>query len=305
MASTAASGTAGAVVLRHAAIQATYAPSVYNTQPWILRLTPDDLAVHADPGRWLMSLDRMGRQLLISCGCALFNVRTSVAADGWQADIRRTPANLPDETLIATATVSSTGTGVADPVLAELNPWVQAGPDDSVRRSPADPMYLSERLRAAAVASGAELIPATGPTSRTALQQAIDHAEQVYRPDQDARTARWSSAGVLGSSEWSNSPVQSEAYLLTSVLVTPGDAAEDWITAGEAMQRMLLELARSGYAADLCLPAIEVAAVRARIQDIIGSAASPQAVLQIGPADQASPTPQRRLLLDVIRESAD
>ena len=294
------------MVLRHAAIQATYAPSVYNTQPWILRLAPDELALHADPGRWLMSLDRLGRHLLISCGCALFNARTSIAADGWRADVRRTQVELPDATLIATITASPAEEGAADPILAGLNRRVQIGPV-APYSIPAlvDLAELTGRLRAAISGVGAEMVPVVEPGRRSALQQAIDDAEEEYRRKQDERTARWSWAGVLGVSEWSNAPVRAEAYLLTAVLVTPGDTPADWVSAGECLQRILLELANAGYAADLCLPAVEVAGIRDRIHHILGNQAYPQAVLQLGPADPASPAPQRRLLVDVIRESTD
>jgi len=77
--------------LRRAAAQATLAASVHNTQPWRLVVAAGTLEIHADWTRKLSVLDPSGRQLLISCGCALFNARVALAAAGYQADVERFP----------------------------------------------------------------------------------------------------------------------------------------------------------------------------------------------------------------------
>ena len=68
--------------LRRAAVRATLAPSVHNTQPWRFELRPNELRIVADSSRQLQVLDPTARQLIISCGCALFNARVAVAASG-------------------------------------------------------------------------------------------------------------------------------------------------------------------------------------------------------------------------------
>ncbi len=77
--------------LRRAAVRATLAPSVHNTQPWRLSLGSDSVDLYRDPSRQLAVLDPSGRQLLISCGCALFNARVSLAASGWAVSVERFP----------------------------------------------------------------------------------------------------------------------------------------------------------------------------------------------------------------------
>ncbi len=66
--------------LRRAAIRATRAPSVHNTQPWRFVVRDGGLDVVADWSRRLTVLDPRGRQLLMSCGCAVFNARVALAA---------------------------------------------------------------------------------------------------------------------------------------------------------------------------------------------------------------------------------
>ena len=47
----------------------------------ILLFDRTSLELHADNDRQLRALDPTGRQLVISCGCALFNARVGLAAD--------------------------------------------------------------------------------------------------------------------------------------------------------------------------------------------------------------------------------
>ena len=54
---------------------AVRAPSVHNTQPWRFHVGPAGLELHADRSRQLPAVDPFGRELLISCGAALYGLR--------------------------------------------------------------------------------------------------------------------------------------------------------------------------------------------------------------------------------------
>jgi hypothetical protein len=58
-------------------------------QPWRFVLTENALEIYADPRRQLTVLDPTGRQLVISCGCAVFNARVALAACGYRAVVER------------------------------------------------------------------------------------------------------------------------------------------------------------------------------------------------------------------------
>jgi nitroreductase len=77
--------------LRYAAERTLLAPSIHNSQPWRLVLRRTSLELFADPARRLAVLDPRGRQLAISCGCALFNARVGLAKAGFDADVQRLP----------------------------------------------------------------------------------------------------------------------------------------------------------------------------------------------------------------------
>jgi hypothetical protein len=60
---------------------AARAPSVHNTQPWRFRAGEYAIELYADPVRKL-KVDRAGREMLISCGAALFGLRLAVRSLG-------------------------------------------------------------------------------------------------------------------------------------------------------------------------------------------------------------------------------
>jgi len=72
--------------------KAIWAPSVHNTQPW--RFTADggpQVSLHADVGRRLAVADPDGREMMISCGAALFNVRLALRILGYIPETRVLP----------------------------------------------------------------------------------------------------------------------------------------------------------------------------------------------------------------------
>jgi hypothetical protein len=60
---------------RFAVAYAILAPSSHNTQPWRFAIVDDELLVCADRSRSLAVIDPFDRELVISCGAALFNLR--------------------------------------------------------------------------------------------------------------------------------------------------------------------------------------------------------------------------------------
>lgn len=57
---------------------AVWAPSVHNTQPWRFRARPGELSLYADSERRLAAADPGGREMMISCGAALFTTRLAL-----------------------------------------------------------------------------------------------------------------------------------------------------------------------------------------------------------------------------------
>ena len=81
----------------------------------------------------------------------------------------------------------------------------------------------------------------------------------------------------------------------------PGDGPADWLRAGEALERVLLEITRHGYAASPLTQVTEVPSARAQLRSELGLAGYPHVLLRIGRAP-ATPGARRRRLVDVLVE---
>ena len=63
--------------------QAARAPSLHNSQPWRFRVAGETVELRADPQRQLRQADPDGREMLISCGAALFGLRLGLRRLGF------------------------------------------------------------------------------------------------------------------------------------------------------------------------------------------------------------------------------
>jgi hypothetical protein len=178
--------------LRRAAVRATRAPSIHNTQPWRFVLSADVLEIHADRSRQLRVLDPRGRQMTVSCGCALFNARASIAAAGYDSTVERSP-NLMQPVLLPRVLVGE-----------PRRSWLPIGAlDEEVERRHTNRRRFSDEpvpaadvaaLVEAAHAEGAVLFPVEREQHRQSTarlsQQAdnIENADPAYRAELRAWT---------------------------------------------------------------------------------------------------------------------
>jgi hypothetical protein len=89
------------------------APSVLNTQPWSFTVRDNRVELHADKDRQLQVLDPHGRQLLMSCGAALLNLRLAIVQRTRDPGVRLLPE--PTDPLhVATVTIGRSRTPTPD-----------------------------------------------------------------------------------------------------------------------------------------------------------------------------------------------
>jgi hypothetical protein len=319
-------GTAQATALRRAAVRATLAPSIHNTQPWRLHIKDGRLDVYVDRTRQLMVLDPTSRQLLISVGCAVMNARVSLAGSGVGVQVQRNPHPMHDDLLAALTPTAEP----ADAALAALDPVIEAR--QSNRRQFADdqvPEQVVGVLEDAAAAEESHLYVIRDPDQRSAVASLSQRADDIenLNPAYRAELRAWTSddAGrrdgvpalavprVDGTAQ-DEVPIRDfdtsgkgglpaatrSSRNQTLVLVcTTGDSPADWLRAGEALERILLEIARHGYCASPLTQVTEVPSARTALRTELSLVGYPHVLLRVGRAP-AAPASRRRRLVDVL-----
>jgi hypothetical protein len=80
----------------------------------------------------------------------------------------------------------------------------------------------------------------------------------------------------------------------TAVLITPGDTTDDWLRAGQALNRLLLRAATRWVFASLQSQPLESPGYREQVRDLLGLPGQPQMLLQFGRSNTAMATPRRQ-----------
>jgi hypothetical protein len=322
---------------------AMMAPSVYNNaQPWSFASSRAVISVYADPVRALSHTDPAGREIVISGGAALFNLRLAMRHLGFASRLRP----LPDPRRLDHLADVRWG-GYSRPTAGEeLLYRAMARCRTHHGRFTVEPVgapLINELSRLAHdepatlhVVGGAGRIRALGELVRMAeLTQRAELAISVERP-------RWTAppppgdpvaaldAGVAASNgdramngsgfaerhggpdpRWPDSPSPRRAgdhgVGVVAVLATRNDRPSDWLLAGQVLQRLLLHAAAHNVSAAFHTQPLELAEYRRRIQTEFTSGAYPQLLLRLGHAGHAGhaghdPTTSRRLVTDALRE---
>ena len=77
--------------IRDAVMLACRAPSLHNSQPWHWVAERGQLHLFADPKALVQTIDRSGREMILSCGAMLDHLRVAMAVAGWDTAVNRFP----------------------------------------------------------------------------------------------------------------------------------------------------------------------------------------------------------------------
>jgi hypothetical protein len=315
---------------RFAVRWAILAPSSHNTQPWRFTVLGDELLLSADRSRHLPTIDPFDRELIISCGAALLNLRVVFAHFGVPAEITTFPQST-DPDLVAR--IQFPGHGRPPSGLGDLIGAIPLRATNRLAFAEAEPPPdVIGRIRAAAEADGAvaRFVSAVDERRRVAGLIAEADRRQFGDPEFRHELARWiqPSRHDDGMPAWSQgiamladaaTPIVAMAIRTFDVgkgvaasheqlaqgspllvaLSTSVDDNDAWLATGQALQRVLLVVAQAGYAASYLNQPIEVADLRPRLADLMGTARWPQLLLRVG-RGPAVPHSPRRPLADVL-----
>ena len=301
---------------------ATRAPSSHNTQPWRFRVEDGGVTVYADPERRLPVNDPADRELTISGGCALMNLRVAAAAAGYAYRLESLPQ------------------GERASCLARLV-WQDGEPDaEEVNLAPAiDRRWTCRQLfRPTPIAQEAvEAFMATADQEGARLQlvepgeMRLEVARLVAQGDAlQWRDREWRAelAGWIRSRRGGDGltvPAAIAPFARAAVrgfdmgrrlgahdrklaedaprliaLCTEGDGRLDWLRAGQALERVLLAASQLGLQASYLNQPIQVASLRPRLRAALGDPGHPQVLLRLGYPQREPPAPTRRPVDDVI-----
>jgi nitroreductase len=301
---------------------ACLAPSSHNTQPWRFRITAAGIDLLADRTRALPVNDPDDRELLISCGAALFNLRCAVAAAGKAAELSLFPDAGDADWLARMRSVS----GVPDEVLALLATLV---PERRTWRlafapRPVAPSMVDALIDAAAV-EGVRLAPIVDAEGRDAIAALVAEGDRIqwHDPHWRRELSMWMHPRRSGDGLAIPSLIQPVAQAvvrtfdlghgvaakdqdlaahspLLAVLTTAGDTPSDWLAAGQGLERALLVAIELGLQASYLNQPVEVPELRRRLAELVGGTGMPQLVLRFGYPEGALPPTVRRPMEQVV-----
>ncbi|MFN8471447.1 MAG: nitroreductase [Anaerolineae bacterium] len=300
---------------------AVLAPSTHNSQPWLFRIVGKTVEVYADRTRALPVVDPEDRELVMSCGCALYHLRLAMHHFGYDDETEICP---DEENPDLVAEVKLGGEYKPTPAEDALFEAI------SMRRTnrhrfedrPVDETVLHD-MQEAAEAEGALLKIIEGD-GRLALADLIAEGDQRQMADKRFRRelAAWihpsrnvsqdgmpayahtitdvpdaGSAFVIRTFELGDMQANLDYHIamgspVLAVLATHDDTPTDWMKVGQALARLLLRGQVEGVYASYLNQPVEVPTLRPQVQEMIGSAI-PQLILRFGYGPDTKTTPRR------------
>lgn len=311
--------------LRDLVESAIRAPSSHNTQPWRFRIAGKQISLLADRTRALPVNDPDDRELTISCGCALMNLRIAAAHMGLNAMIQVMPGAENEDLL---AVVDLEGDAPGDHDLGELFDFI---PERRTYRGrfadQALPTGVLAALSNAVEQEGARLHVIRDGEQRQAVVDLVSQGDALLwdNPSWRRELAMWMhprrrgdglavpgliaplARAVVRSFDMGNGVAikdqrLAEASPVLAVLGSHRDTPAQWLATGQALQRLLLTACRYHMQASFLNQPIQVAALRPKLHQLIPHAGLPQLMLRLGVAEEASPPTPRRDLTRVIDE---
>jgi nitroreductase len=302
---------------------AVLAPSSHNSQPWLFHLRNNTLELYADRRRACRIADPNDRELILSCGCALFHLRCAMGHFGYLGTVEIFPEQDPDF-------VARVGLGTQEDLVGEESTLFYAIPQRRTNRQPFKdepvPGSLLIALQKAAEAEGAWL-RILYEEKKSAVADLIAEGDRIQWANKAFRLelSKWihpnrSLAGdgipgfalgiddllsctgpvVVRTFDMGEGQAAKDHEVATGspvlmVLGTAEDKPRDWVAGGQALARVLLR-ARAGdvWASFLNQPT-EIPDLRVKLKVLSGHAGFPQAVLRLGFGENVKPTPRREV----------
>lgn len=266
--------------------------------------------------------DPEDRELTISCGCALFNLRVAAAAAGLHADVALLP-DPADADLLARVRLAAASPAPTEAVLQaamaerrtcrERFASTAVGPEalrtlaEATASEGATLITLDtadQRLAAAALVAEGDAVQWANPSWRRELAAWMHprrHGDGLALPALAVPVAQM----VVRTFDMGHGVAAKDRQLadespVLAVLATDADTPRDWLAAGQALQRLLLTGVQLGLQASYLNQPMQVAALRPKLQHVAGRPGCAQLLLRLGVPTRALPAAARRPTADVL-----
>lgn len=305
---------------------AVLAPSGHNSQPWRFKLGLNDVSLYADRTRALPLVDAHDRELIMSCGAALFHLRLAMRYFGHADDVTLFPSAIERDLLAQVAP------GGPRQLQAYEQSMFHAITRRHTNRQPFENRPVPDRvlltLQNEAMLEGANLTLVNDPAMRQEVTKLVWHGDraQMANPSFRRELAAWihparaeTRDGIPGHALGVNELLDfaTPAYALAirtfdlgkgiaahdkwlmegspvlAVLSTPTDTPAAWLAAGQSLARVLLLACAQGVSASFLNQPIEVEVLRPQVREALKLSGYPQILLRLGYGTEVKPTPRR------------
>lgn len=324
-------------ILRFLLNYAVLAPSGHNTQPWLFQINGNVLEFYADRSRALPIVDPQNRALIISCGAALLNLRIAIRHFNYAGEIETFP-NPKDPDLLARIRLGQRKQATTEEhLLFEAIPKRHTNRKEFEARQV--PSSLLGEFQAAASKEGCWLHILQNENQKKVVADLIAEGDRLQWSNKQFRQelAKWirnrdsstddgmpgyafgmpdvpvvdlmSLVGSFAMRTFDMGKIQAtKDYQLavnSPVLVaigTENDTPKAWLSAGQALGKILLQSRAQEIWASFLNQPIEVPQLRFQLRDALGQTGFPQLLFRIGYGSSVKATP-RRMVSEVLRDT--
>lgn len=307
--------------LRYLLRYAILAPSRHNAQPWLFEIEGSELRVYGDQRRALKVADPQGRELVMACGAALYNIEVAARRFGHASSIEVHAGSRRDG-LLARLTLEE-----RRPPTEDDEQLFAAIPKRHTNRLAFDarevPFGVVTALVRETAAQGASLRVVERSVRPAVAELVAEGDKQQWSSARfRAELAAWSRSNDAGSPDGvpgyahglsdsasvlhrmlvrlrggAGDVRRGKDYALHTrallVLCTREDSLAAWFVAGQAMQRVFLRATVGGLSASYFSQAVEVAPVREKLREALGERGFPQLLFRLGFGVPVRATPRR------------
>jgi hypothetical protein len=307
---------------------AVLAPSGHNTQPWRFQVRNDAIELYGDSTRSLPIVDPDNRALIISCGAALFYLRLAIRHFGYE-DVVEYFKIFPDSMEFYPLARITLGDRIK--TTAEQHFLFRAIQTRQTYRRPFldqdIPSSLISELQDAASSQHSQLEIVSASLRQTVVGLIVEgDRQQMANPQFRRELAKWVRSGHNSSHDGMPAYAQgvdehldlftplvalairwfdlgefqshkdrhlAQTAPVLAMLATDDNRPGDWLAAGQALARVLLQARGSNIWASFLNQPIEVPELRMQLQKVLQTKACPQILLRLGYGTDIKPTPRR------------